>query len=296
VIVTTAAVTEQKGVPSWGLDRLDQRARNLDNTYRYSRTGTGVKVFILDTGIKVAHPDFGGRASCGFNAYADSEDCDDGNGHGTHVSGTIGGTTYGVAKGVQLITVKILSKRGTGGGAQVLAGIEYVVSQKQASPATPMVVNMSIGLLFKFREIDDAVRSLVSAGIVTIVAAGNSHKNACRKSPSSAGGGVIVVAATNTNDRRARYSNFGKCVNIFAPGTNITSANIKSDTEPLKQSGTSMAAPHVTGVAALYLEANPTWTPAQVWEAMKTDATPDLVRCPRRRSPNLLLNTVNMLV
>jgi len=297
MIARKAAVTEQKDVPSWGLDRIDQRDRSPgDKTYRYSRTGLGVKVFVFDTGIKSTHPDFGGRVTCGFNGYAETEDCNDGDGHGTHVSGTIGGTQYGVAKQVDLVTVKALANNGTGTGSVFLAGIDYVIAQKRASPSTPMVVNMSLGFGKTFPEIDDKVKLLVAEGVVTVVAAGNSYRNACLGSPASARGGIISVAASTVRDRQAWYSNFGECVDIFAPGSDIVSANFQSDTTPATGSGTSMASPHVAGAAALYLQANPMWSPAQVWTAMQNDATPKKVRCRRlfSNTPNLLLSTVSI--
>ncbi len=261
---------------SWGLDRIDQSNLPLDDTYEYTYTGAGVRVYIFDSGIRKTHEDFGGRATCGLNLI-ETETCTDLNFHGTHVAGTVGGMISGVAKAVQLVDVKVLDKNGRGTFSGVLTGLEYVIAQKQNNPTIPMVINMSLGGNIILSEIEDAIDDAVAVGIVVVVAAGNSAMDACEQTPAFVPL-AITVGASNMDDTRADFSNFGDCVDIYAPGVDIVSAYHTGDAEYAYAAGTSMAAPHIAGVAALYLEANPTWTPAQVWNAMRDDAVEEIQR------------------
>ncbi|GAX13400.1 hypothetical protein FisN_9Lh013 [Fistulifera solaris] len=272
--VTIEAV--QASPYSWGLDRIDQSNLPLDDTYEYTYTGTGVRAYIFDSGIRKTHEDFGGRATCGINLIA-TETCTDMNFHGTHVAGTVGGMISGVAKGVQLVDVKVLDKNGRGTFSGVMTGLEYVLAQKQNNPTIPMVINMSLGGKIIIPEVEDAIDDAVAAGIVVVVAAGNSAVDACEQTPAYIQS-AITVGASNMDDTRADFSNFGDCVDIYAPGVDIVSAYHTGDDEYAYAAGTSMAAPHIAGVAALYLEANPTWTPAQVWNAMRDDAVEAIQR------------------
>ena len=268
---------------TWGLDRIDQANLPLNGTYTYTRTGNGVNAYIIDTGIRTTHNEFGGRATFGVN-YAGGKN-DDCHGHGTHVAGTVGGTKYGVAKAVRLIAVKVLNCAGSGSTTGVVSGIDWV---KQKANGLS-VANMSLGGGAS-STIDQAVANAVGAGITFAVAAGNSNANACNYSPARVGV-AITVGATTSTDQRASYSNVGTCVDIFAPGSSITSAWKNSNTATNTISGTSMASPHVAGAAALYLEANPGASPSTVRNALVNDATPNVVGNAGTGSPNLLLRT-----
>jgi subtilisin family serine protease len=272
----------QSPVPSWGLDRIDQRNRPLNNSYTYPNTGSGVRVYIIDTGIRFAHTTFGGRATSGFDAI-DGGSADDCNGHGTHVAGTVGGSQYGVAKGVALVAVRVLNCSGSGTVAQVVAGINWVTS----NAVRPAAANMSLGGGAS-TAIDSAVNNSINSGVTYAIAAGNSNANACNSSPARVAA-AITVGATQSNDARASFSNFGTCVDIFAPGVSITSSWSTSNTATNTISGTSMATPHVAGVAAQILSAHPTFTPAQVRTQMVNAATPNVVTSPGTGSPNRLL-------
>jgi subtilisin family serine protease len=270
---------------TWGLDRIDQRNLPLNSSYTYTATGTGVKAYIVDTGILGAHSDFGGRVVTGYTAINDGNGTTDCNGHGTHVAGSVGGTTYGVAKSVSLVPVRVLSCAGSGTSTGVIAGIDWVTADHAAG--TPAVANMSLGGSYS-ASLNAAVARSVADGITYTVAAGNSNTDACTSSPASEPT-AITVGATGSTDARASYSNFGTCLDIFAPGSSITSDWYTSTTATATISGTSMAAPHVAGVAALLLSADATATPATIASRLLATATPSVVTGTGAGSPNLLL-------
>jgi aqualysin 1 len=246
--------------------------------------------FILDSGIRSTHDEFGGRVTCGYNFIAQSAtNCDDDRGHGTHVAGTVGGATYGVAKGVQLVAVKVLDASGRGSLSNMVGAVDFVAEQKSKNPKQPMVVNMSISGTGQSNTLDDAINRASLKGVIVVVAAGNSNEDACGISPAMAVGAIAVGATTDT-DKRSGFSNFGSCIDIFAPGSSIISAGIDSDSSSVERSGTSMACPHVVGAVALYLQDNPTWTMAEVVAALQADATQFTITDPGTFSPNLLLN------
>lgn len=269
---------------TWGIDRIDQRNLPLDGSYTYSTTASNVTAYIIDTGIRVTHSEFGGRAVWGSNQSGDGQDTDC-NGHGTHVAGTVGGSTYGVAKGVKLVAVKVLACDGTGTNSGVIAGINWAASNKSG----PAVANMSLGGGAS-QAVDDAVSGAVSKGLVMAVAAGNDGLNACNYSPARAAS-AITVGSTTSTDARSSFSNYGSCLDIFAPGSSITSSWNTSDSATKTISGTSMATPHVTGAAALILSVNTSYTPAQVASALTSNATSGKVTGAGTGSPNLLLYT-----
>ncbi len=287
------ADTTQAPTPSYGLDRIDQRALPLNSSYTYGGNGTGVTAYVIDTGITYTHTDFGGRAVKGFDAITSGGGAVDCNGHGTHVSGTIGGATYGVAKAVKLVGVRVLDCGGSGTTAQVVAGIDWVTGNHVSGPA---VANMSLGGGTD-AAIDAAVNRAIADGITFGVAAGNNggfvgdllgSSNACNGSPSRVAA-ALTVAATDSTDARASYSNNGPCVDIWAPGTNIKSDWMGSNTATNTISGTSMATPHVVGVAAIYLSKFPTAAPGTVAGAITSNATNGAVKSPGSTTVNKLL-------
>jgi serine protease len=278
------AIGTQNGA-TWGLDRIDQRDRPLNQTYTWDSDGTGVTAYVVDTGVRVTHTNLGNRASHGFSAIDDGNGSSDCHGHGTHVAGTVGSTTYGVAKNVQIKAVRVLNCQGSGTDAEVIAGINYV----KDSHSGPSVANMSLGG-DAAPALDLAVQQAIAAGVSFVVAAGNESRDACLVSPARAPEAVTVGATTNS-DGRAFYSNFGTCLDIFAPGDNITSLWGTGDSATSTISGTSMASPHVAGAAALILAANPAFTPAQVREALVANASSGKVGNPGNGSPNKLLFT-----
>jgi subtilisin family serine protease len=283
---TVHMTTDQPNPPSWGLDRVDQRDLPLNNLYQYSTTASNVTAYVIDTGIRTSHSTFGGRATWGTNTTGDGNNTDC-NGHGTHVAGTIGGATYGLAKAVNLIAVKVLDCAGSGSFAGVAAGIDWVTQNHASGPA---VANMSLGAQGSDAATENAVRNSIADGVTYGIASGNSNSDACNFTPARVTEAITVNASTRT-DARASFSNFGTCSDIFAPGEGITSSWNTNDTATNTISGTSMATPHVVGAAALYLAANPSASPATVQSAMKSAATPNKITSPGTGSPNLLLYT-----
>lgn len=277
---------------SWGLTRVSHKQRVQSKDYRYSLNGSGVRAYIIDTGINVGHVDFSSRASWGatFTGDNNNNDC---NGHGTHVAGTVGGSAYGIAKSASLIAVKVLNCAGSGTHSGVISGIQWV-AQQHKSRGGPSVANMSIGGGSN-NAIIDAVNALVKAGVTVAAAAGNENMDACRSSPGNAPS-AITVGSTAQDDSRSSFSNYGKCVDIFAPGSQITSAWIGSNNAVNTISGTSMATPHVCGVAAQLLGANRNLDPATVKSKILSTASTGLInlKCQDqicKTSPNRLLHS-----
>ena len=267
----------------WGLDRIDDRD-GRDGTYVYDATGQGVTVFVLDTGIRTGHNDFGGRAYAAFDAVGDGRNGQDCNGHGTHVAGTVGGSTYGVAKGATLAAVRVLGCNGSGSNSGVIGGVDFVAQSSQR----PAVANMSLGGGAS-SALDNAVRGAVQAGVTFVVAAGNENQNACNVSPARESS-ALTIGSTTTSDSRSSFSNYGSCVDMMAPGSSITSAWYTSNSATNTISGTSMAAPHVAGAAALVLQGSPSASPAAVESAIEGSATTGRISGVNG-SPNLLLYT-----
>jgi subtilisin family serine protease len=278
------SIADTQSPVTWGLDRIDQRNLPLSNSYTYNATGSGVKAYIIDTGIRFSHSQFGGRAVSGYDAI-DGGTADDCNGHGTHVAGTVGSSTYGVAKSVQLVAVRVLDCAGSGSNSGVIAGVDWVTGNHLAGQ--PAVANMSLGGGAS-NALETAVNNSINDGVTYAVAAGNSNANACNYSPARVAA-AITVGSTTSSDARSSFSNYGSCLDIFAPGSSITSAWHTSDTATNTISGTSMASPHVAGVAALYLQGNPTATPATVRDAIVNSATTGVVTSAGSGSPNRLL-------
>jgi subtilisin family serine protease len=277
--VMEAVVTQQNA--TWGLDRIDQRNLPLNTTYIYTPTGAGVHAYIIDTGIRTTHTQFTGRIGGGFSAISGGvQDC---NGHGTHVAGTVGGSTYGVAKGVTLHPVRVLNCSGSGTNSGVIAGVNWV----RTNSIHPAVANMSLGGGIS-SALDSAVNSAITSGVSFAIAAGNSNANACNTSPARVGP-ANTVGATTRSDARSSFSNFGSCVDIFAPGSGITSAWSTSNTATNTISGTSMASPHVAGVLALILQGSPGASAATASATLRNRATSGVLSGVGSGSPNRLL-------
>jgi len=282
--------TQEKA--TWGLDRIDQRS-GLSSTYSYNNTGTGVTAYIIDTGIDFSHTQFDGRAIRGYDAFTDGQNGNDCNGHGTHVAGTVGGTTYGVAKGVTLVAVRVLDCGGSGSWSGVVAGVDWVVSNH--TKGAPAVSNMSLGGGAS-STVDAAVDRMIDDGVASAVAAGNGNQSgiaqdACRYSPARVARAMTIGATTKT-DAKTSWSNYGKCVDWFAPGAGITSAWIGGgSTETNTISGTSMATPHTAGVAALYLQSNSSATPQQVRDALYNATTKGIVTSSKTANNHLLFTS-----
>jgi subtilisin family serine protease len=282
-----ARTTATQSNATWGLDRIDQSSRPLSGTYTYTNTGAGVNAYIIDTGIRYSHADFNGRAVFGFDAFTDGQQGNDCNGHGTHVAGTVGGTTWGVAKSVKLYAVRVLDCGGSGSWSGVIAGMDWVA----ANHIKPAVANLSLGGGAS-ASVDEGLQRLINSGVATVVAAGNGNQggreqDACKYSPARVADAMTIGATTST-DAKTSWSNFGSCVDFFAPGAGITSAWYTSNTATNTISGTSMAAPHVAGVAALHLQGNPGHSNLQVRDALYALTTKGIVTSSKTANNHLL--------
>lgn len=274
---------------SWGQDRLDQRALPLDNSYSFAANGSGVRVYIVDTGVNPDHQEFAGRMLPGYSAFGDgiTTDC---NGHGTHTAGTAAGATVGVAPGASVVPVRVASCTGSVSWSNLIAALDWIAAQKTNNKSIPMVANISLGGSLS-TTLNDAVNRTVNAGVVIATSAGNNGADACTQSPAAAVNG-LTVGGTESNDARASWSNWGSCVDIFAPGGGIVSASYASTNGYTTMSGTSMASPHVAGVAALILSTYPSYTPSQVRASMLAGSTANVVTNAGTNSPNAMLSTL----
>ncbi|MFG7945382.1 S8 family peptidase [Streptomyces cacaoi] len=273
----------QPNPPSWGIDRIDGA---LNSSYSYPNDGSGVTAYIVDTGVDMTHPDFGGRARSGRDFIDNDNDASDCQGHGTHVAGTVGGKTYGVAKNVDIVSVRVLNCSGSGQWSQVIGGIDWVAQNADG----PSVANMSLGGAAS-SSVDAAVQGAIDKGVSFAVAAGNDSSNACNTSPARVPA-AITLGSTDRGDGRSYFSNYGRCLDLFAPGGSITSARNGGGSTTM--SGTSMASPHAAGAAALYLSAHPGASPAQVRNALVNSAQTGVVGNPGSGSPNALLNVSSL--
>jgi subtilisin family serine protease len=282
------ADTTQTGA-TWGIDRIDQRSLPLSGTYTYTATGSGVKAYIIDTGIRYTHTQFGGRAIKGVDEVTSGGSASDCNGHGTHVSGTVGGSTYGVAKAVTLVSVRVLGCNGSGSTSGVIAGVDWVTGNHLAGQSA--AANMSLGGSAS-TSLDTAVSNSINDGVSYAIAAGNGDifgnpQNACNFSPARVAA-AMTISATDRTDTKASWANYGSCVDWFAPGVSITSAWYSSDTATNTISGTSMATPHTTGVAALYLQTHPGASPSTVRTALYNLTTKSIVKNSNTTNNHLL--------
>lgn len=282
------SATQNTGTTYFNLDRADQRALPLNQAYTYVSTGTGVRAYIVDTGIRATHSDLRNssgvsRVIAGFGSISDGQGTNDCNGHGTHVAGTVGGTASGIAKNVTLVPVRVFGCTGSTTISAITAGLDWIRLNNGGRPA---VANMSLGGGAN-TTLDASVNALISAGVTVVVAAGNSNADACNTSPARVAA-AITVGSTTSTDARSSFSNFGSCLDLFAPGSSIRSAWYTGDTVFNTISGTSMAAPLVAGIAARYLQNNPTASPATVASAINSSATTGVVTSPGTGSPNRL--------
>ncbi|MFF2436781.1 S8 family peptidase [Streptomyces sp. NPDC058107] len=277
----------QDNPPSWGLDRIDQTETAGDHAYTYpDSAGEGVTAYVIDTGVRVTHKEFEGRATSGFDAVDNDDSADDGNGHGTHVAGTIAGATFGVAKKAKIVAVRVLDDSGSGTTEQVVAGIDWVTAHHEG----PSVANMSLGGGAD-PALDAAVQKAIASGVTFAVAAGNESADASEGSPARVPE-AITVASSTVDDEQSSFSNYGSVVDIYAPGSDITSSWNDSDDATNTISGTSMATPHVVGAAAVYLAGHPDAAPAEVATALTDGATPDAISNATEGTPNKLLKIV----